>query len=131
MAFALKSILSDVTITPPVLLSFPLAGNIFFRPLTFNLFVSFALCRQHIVGSFLIQSGSMCLFFLVFRAVPSAYGGSQARDPFGVLAAGLHHSHSNTGSSHICNLYHISWQHWILNPLNKSRDRTCILMDAS
>ena len=27
-----------------------------------------------------------------------------------------------------CNLYHNTWQHWILNPL---RDRTCILMDAS
>ena len=26
--------------------------------------------------------------------------------------------------SHICDLYHSSWQHQILNPLNKARDRT-------
>ena len=41
-------------------------------------------------------------FFLVFfafsRAAPSAYGGSQARGRIGALAAGLHQSHSNTGS---------------------------------
>ena len=28
----------------------------------------------------------------------SAYGGSQARGPIGAVAAGLHHSHSNTRS---------------------------------
>jgi len=33
--------------------------------------------------------------------------------------------------SHICNLYHSSWQHWILNPLNKTRDQNHIFMDAS
>ena len=41
------------------------------------------------------------LFFLVFcpfRAAPSAYGGSQARGLIGATAAGLYHSHSNTGS---------------------------------
>ena len=31
----------------------------------------------------------------------------------------------------ICGLYHSSWQHWILNPLRKARDRTCVLMDNS
>ena len=31
--------------------------------------------------------------------------------------------------SHICNLHHSSWQHWILNPQSEARDRTCILMD--
>ena len=30
--------------------------------------------------------------------------------------------------SHICNLYHSSQQHWILNPLSKARDQTCILI---
>ena len=48
-----------------------------------------------------------CLFrgFLVFgfvcflfRAAPAAYGGSQARGLIGAAAAGLHHSHSNSGS---------------------------------
>ena len=37
-------------------------------------------------------------FFGLFRAAPVAYGGSQARGPIGAVAAGLHHSHSNSGS---------------------------------
>ena len=49
----------------------------------------------------------MCFFFvclfvfffaLFFRAAPVAYGSSQARDPIGATAAGLHHSHSHAGS---------------------------------
>ena len=38
-------------------------------------------------------------FFFVFsRATPVAYGDSQARGLIGAVAAGLYHSHSNTGS---------------------------------
>ena len=38
-------------------------------------------------------------FFFVFSvAAPAAYGGSQARGLTGAIAAGLCHSHSNTGS---------------------------------
>ena len=37
-------------------------------------------------------------FFLVFRAAPTSYGSSQARVQMGAIAAGLHHSHSNTRS---------------------------------
>ena len=37
------------------------------------------------------------LFFLLFRASPVAYGGSQARSGIRVTAAGLHHSHSIAG----------------------------------
>ena len=33
--------------------------------------------------------------------------------------------------SHVCDLYHISWQFWVLNPLRKARDQTLILMDTS
>ena len=42
----------------------------------------------------------VCLFvlFLLFRATPAAYGGSQARGPIGATAPGLHHSHSNAES---------------------------------
>ena len=29
------------------------------------------------------------------------------------------------------NLHHSSQQRWIFNPLSKTRDRTCILMDTS
>ena len=37
-------------------------------------------------------------FFLLFRAAPSAHGGSQVRGPIRAAAASLHHSHSNAGS---------------------------------
>ena len=32
---------------------------------------------------------------------------------------------------HVCDLHHILWQHWILNPLIKARNQTCVLMDTS
>ena len=44
---------------------------------------------------------SLFFFFRSFclsRATPAAYGGSQARGLIRAVAAGLHHSHSNTGS---------------------------------
>ena len=36
--------------------------------------------------------------FFLFRATPMVYGGSQARGRFGVVVAGLWHSHSNVRS---------------------------------
>ena len=30
--------------------------------------------------------------------------------------------------SHVCDLHHSSWQHWILNPLSEARDWTLILV---
>ena len=40
----------------------------------------------------------LSFFFVFSRFAPMAYGGSQARDPIGAVAASLHHSHSNLGS---------------------------------
>ena len=37
-------------------------------------------------------------FFFLFRAILAAYGSSQTRSRIRATAAGLHHSHSNTGS---------------------------------
>ena len=34
------------------------------------------------------------------------------------------------GLSHVCDLHHRSQQRWIVNPMSKARDRTCVLMDA-
>ena len=63
-------------------------------------------------------------------AALTAYGSYQARHGIGASAAGLRHSQSNTRSElHLwpsCSLQ----QHWILNPLSKPRDWTCILMDT-
>ena len=38
------------------------------------------------------------VLFLLFRATPKAYGGSQARGTVRATAAGLHHRHSNIRS---------------------------------
>ena len=44
-------------------------------------------------------NGLTSVFFFFFsRAALTAYGGSQARGLIGAVAAGLHHSHSNSGS---------------------------------
>ena len=42
----------------------------------------------------------VCLFLVIclFRAVPKAYGSSQARGPIGAEATSLHHNHSNARS---------------------------------
>ena len=36
-----------------------------------------------------------------------------------------------TDPSCICDLYHSSWEHQILNPRIEAQDRTCILMGTS
>ena len=68
----------------------------------------------------------MCtyIYICLFRAVPTAYGGSQARGPISAAAAGLHTSHiAMQGLSRIHDLqYHSSQQHQILNPLSEARD---------
>ena len=46
-----------------------------------------------------ISKSSLILFFFwLFKAAPSAYGGSQARGLVGAVAASLCHSHSKVGS---------------------------------
>ncbi len=72
--------------------------------------------------------------FLVglFRAAPAAYGGSQARDPVGAVAAGPAPQPQPTPDpSRVCDLHHGSRQRWILNPLSEARDQTRDLVDAS
>ena len=67
--------------------------------------------------------------FLLLRAAPKAYGGSQARGLIGAVSAGLPHSHSNAGSNPC--LQPTPQQHQILNPLSEARDRTCNLVVPS
>ena len=44
----------------------------------------------------------LLIYFLLFRAASTAYGGSQASGQIRATAAGLRHSHSNAGSeSHL------------------------------
>ena len=56
-----------------------------------------SLSERHLFGLFVCFSFFQSFFFF-FRAAPVAYGGSQTRGRIGATAAGLHHSHSNTGS---------------------------------
>ena len=75
-----------------------------------------------------------CCCFLLFRAVPGAYGSSQAR--IGGVESELWLPDYATATaildpSCVCDLYHSSWQCWILNPLSKVRDGTRILVDTS
>ena len=76
------------------------------------------------------QVHRLFFFFGLFRAIPTAYGGSQARGQIEAVAAGLRHSHSNVDLSLVCDLRHSSWQLWIFNPLSKARDQTCILIET-
>ena len=46
----------------------------------------------------LYDSTHLFFFFFLFRATPATYGSSPARGQVGATAAGLHHSHGNTGS---------------------------------
>ena len=41
---------------------------------------------------------TLSFFFNLFRAAPMTHGGSQDRGPIRAIAAGIHQSHSNTGS---------------------------------
>ena len=43
------------------------------------------------------KAGSTFAFFFFFRATPMAYGSFQARGQIKAIAAGLRHSHSNSG----------------------------------
>ena len=65
-------------------------------------------------------------------ATPVAYGRSWARGWIG--AAPEAYATATLDPSHICDLHRglqpMSQQWQILNPLNKARDQTCILMDT-
>ena len=65
--------------------------------------------------------------FLLFRATPMAYGGSQARGQIGAIAAVLFHSHINVRSKQ----YLRTTPKLTHGPLSQARDRTHILMYTS
>ena len=71
------------------------------------------------------------LYVCLFRAAPPAFGSSQARGYIGAPAAGLHHSHSNSGSEPHLRPTPYLMQHQIFTPLSKARNQIRILMDTS
>ena len=73
----------------------PVQGAIFSSSLIPLLSAALETCTVDKVSTVLSLS---FFFFGLFRAMPMAYGGSQARGRIRATAAGLHHSHSHTRS---------------------------------
>ena len=59
-------------------------------------------------------------FFCLFRAAPAAYGGSQAKGPFGAVALAYATATATPDLSHVCDLHRSSRQPWILNSLSEA-----------
>ena len=74
---------------------------------------------------------TMLCFVLFFRAAPEAYGGSLAGVKWELWLPAYTTATATWHLSHICDLYHSSWQHRIPDPQREGRDRTCILMYIS
>ena len=74
----------------------------------------------------------MCfLVCFLFRAAPAAHGSSWARVKLEQQLLAYATATAISDLSHLCDLCFRLWQRWILNPLSKARDQTCILMDTS
>ena len=87
---------------------------------------------QHMEGSMDKHSIWLFLFcFFFFRAVPTAYGSSQARGLIRAVATSLYHSHSNARFECVCDLHHNSRHCQMLNPLREARNLTHFLMAIS
>lgn len=65
------------------------------------------------------------LFCFSFVAIPAAYGSSRAGGRIKAVAAGLHNSHSNTGSEQ--HLWPTLQVVAMLDALNEAEDQNCIL----
>ena len=75
---------------------------------------------------------SFSFFFLLFRATPPvAHGRSQAGVELELQLPAYTTDTAMPDPSCICNLHRSSWQCQVLNPLNKVRYQTRILMDTS
>ena len=81
---------------------------------------TFAPLLQNLITTFLFFVVVVVVVFCLFRAAPTAHGGSQARGPIGATAASLCHSHqiwATTDLSCVCDLHHSSRQCQIHNLL--------------
>ena len=63
------------------------------------------------------------MLFLLYMGGTWVYGNSQATGRIGAAAM--------QDPSHVCNVHHNSWQHWIPDPQSEARDQSRILMDTS
>ena len=72
-----------------------------------------------------------CLFVLFFRAIPMAYGSSQAGGQIETQLLAYTTATAMQDLSCVCHIHHSSWQRQISDPLSEARDRTHILMDTN
>ena len=82
-------------------------------------------CDLNLIVLVVYFSLCVCVCVCLFRAIPIAYGSSQARGQIRAAAASLNHSQSNSGLEPGLQSTPL-WQCQILNPLIKVRDRTCV-----
>ena len=68
--------------------------------------------------------------FLLFRAAPAAYGGSQAGVESELQLPAYATATAIQDLSHVCDLHHSSRQHLILNPPSEARNQTLNLSTA-
>ena len=88
------------------------------------------ICYLYFFGEVSRYSGHFLFIFIcLFRAVPTAYGSSQARGQIGAAPAGLYHS--NTGSKPTLQPTPQLTATPDLNPSSGAWDQTHVLMDAS
>ena len=79
-------------------------------------------------------SKDLFFFFFFFRAIPAAYGSSQARGKgsnWSCHRQPIPQPQECQDLSHVYNLHHSSRQRHILNPPSEARDWTYIFMDTS
>ena len=69
-------------------------------------------------------------YFFPFMATPVAHGSSQDRGQTGAAPEAYTTALAKGDLSSICDLYCSLQQCWILNPLNKARDPTHILIET-
>ena len=77
------------------------------------------------------MSPMLFCFFLLFRAVPVAYGSFQAGVKSELQLLAYATATATPDPSRVWDLHHSSRQCRISDPLSEARDRTCILMDTS
>ena len=84
-------------------------------------------------GLFFLLVCLFVLFCFVFTATHVPYGSSWAKGQVGAAPARLLQitATATPEPSHLCDLSYSLWQCWILNPVNKARDQTRILMDTT
>ena len=99
-----------------------ISNNRYLTLLNSHYFPSPARLHNHVFISFFFF---LFFVFCLFRAIPAAYGGSQARGLIGATELPAYTTATATPEpSHVCNVHHSSQQCQIVNPLSEAMDRT-------